>query len=211
MIAVDASRLMGGRVGRGDRSKLDAAVDAALALAWSALQAGDRAGLVVFDRERRLFVEPLARRAALGVFVESLAPVKARLVEADYRVLSESLLGRRQKRSLVVILTDFAETDPDALLTPVSLLARRHRVLLVALRDRRFDALDPQHVSAASRGAGRARSGLYERIVLDDLLREREETLARLRLKGIHTLDLVSEEVTARVLNRYLEMRFEDV
>lgn len=210
MIAVDASRLMGSRAG-GGRTKLDAAVDAALALAWSALHAGDRVGLVVFDRERRVFLEPLARRAALGAFVESLAPVQSRLVEADYRVLSASLLGRRQKRSLVVVLTDFAETDPESLLTPLGLLARRHRVLLVALRDRRFDALDPRRAGAGGGGrrARREAPALYERIVLDDLLREREQTLARLRLAGIHTLDLVSEEVTAAVLNRYLAMRYQ--
>jgi uncharacterized protein (DUF58 family) len=213
MIALDASRLMGSRVGAGERTKLDTAVDSALALAWCALQAGDRAGLIVFDRERRLFLEPQAQRAALGAFVASLAPVQSRLVETDYRVLARSLLGRRQKRSLVVILTDFATSDPEALVTPLALLARRHRVLLVALRDRRFDALDPRRARARSPGEkmrGRA-SRLYERIALDDLLVEREQTLARLRLHGIYTLDLVSEEVTASVLNRYLAMRREDI
>jgi uncharacterized protein (DUF58 family) len=194
MIAVDASRLMGGRIG--ERTKLDCAVDTALALAWSALHAGDRAGLVVFDREPRHLLEPLARRAHLGAFVDALAPVESRLVEADYRVLVGALLGRGRRRALVVVLTDFAESDASALVTPLALLARRHQVLLVALRDRRFlgieeDARDP-----------------YERIVLDDLLQEREETLARLRLQGVHTLDLVSEAVTASVLNRYLALRF---
>lgn len=212
MVAIDASRLMGGWASASEqpsegarRTKLDAAIDAALALAWSALHAGDRAGLVVFDRERRLFLEPLARRAHLGAFVDALAPVDSRLVEADYRVLASTLLSRRQRRSLVVILTDFAESDADALVTPLALLARRHRVLLVALRDRRFDALDPRR---APQTLDPSKQGVYERIVLDDLLREREETLARLRLQGVYTLDLVSEEVTASVLNRYLEMRY---
>ena len=208
MIAVDSSRLMGGWVGSEERTKLDAAIDSALVLAWSALYAGDRAGLVVFDRERRVFLEPLARRAQLGAFVDALAPVDSRLVEADYRVLASTLLARRQRRSLVVILTDFAEADAAALLTPLALLARRHRVLLVALRDPRFDVLEPRH---SARSAAPSAAGLYPRIVLDDLLREREATLARLRLQGVHTLDLASAEVTASVLNRYLEMRYSSV
>lgn len=209
IIAVDASRLMGSRVGASERTKLDCAVDSALALAWTALQAGDRAGLLVFDRERRLQLEPLARRVALRAFVEALSPVASRLVEADYRVLARSLLGRRQKRSLLVVLTDFAESDPGALVAPFALLARRHRVLLVALRDRRFDVLDPRRAGRAS--DDRRRGALYRRIVLDDLLREREQTLARLRERGVHTLDLASEEITAPVLNRYLAMRYESV
>ena len=118
--------------------------------------------------------------------------------------------GRRQKRSLVVILTDFAETDPESLVTPLALLARRHQVLLVALRDHRFDVLDPRRPSGERKNR-KGQGSFYERIVLDDLLREREETLARLRLRGVQTLDLVSEEVTSAVLNRYLAMRYEAV
>ena len=181
MVAVDASRLMGGHIGETERTKLDCAVDAALAVAWSALHGGDRAGLVVFDRERRLFLEPLARRVHLGAFVDALAPVDSRLVEANYGALAKSLLGRRQRRSLVVVLTDFAESDASALIAPLALLARRHRILLVALRDRRFSRLEEPE------------RDVYERIVLDDLLREREETLARLRRQGVQTLDLISE------------------
>ncbi len=206
IVAVDASRLMGGRVAANERTKLDCAVDAALTLAWSALHAGDRAGLLVFDRERRLALEPVARRAHLGAFVDALAPIQSRLVEADYHVLARSLLGRRQKRVLLVILTDFAESDPDSLVTPLGLLARRHQVLLVALRDPRFDVLDPRQAPARSQPT--SEQDLYRRIVLDDLLQEREATLARLRLRGVQTLDLVPEEVTARVLNRYLTIRY---
>ena len=89
------------------------------------------------------------------------------------------------------------------IITPLALLARRHRVLLVALRDESFGALDASEAS----GAGDA-GDLYRRIVLDDLLREREETLSRLRQRGLHTLDLVSQEVTAPVLNHYLALRY---
>ncbi len=60
LIAVDASRLMAGDVD--GRNKLDYAVDAALALAYAALQAGDRVGLIAFDRELRGFCAPRAQR-----------------------------------------------------------------------------------------------------------------------------------------------------
>src|SRR5207245_11036866 len=64
LIALDTSRLMGGRVGA--RTKLDYAVDGALALAYAALTAGDRVGLVVFDREVRGHPRPRAPRTAPG-------------------------------------------------------------------------------------------------------------------------------------------------
>jgi len=203
LIAVDASRLMGGR-SRG-RTKLDHAVDAALALAYAALASGDRAGMAVFDARVRAELAPRSHRSGLGDFVELLRPVQPRLVEADYRALARALTTRQQRRALVVVLTDFVEADPASLVGPLALLARRHRVLLVAIRDRLFDGLDARSPA----GADPARHG-FRRVVLDDLLREREQTLARLRRAGLHTLDLVPERITAGVLNRYLELRYGD-
>jgi hypothetical protein len=76
-------------------------------------------------------------------------------------------------------------------------------VLLIAIRDRVFRELD-----AGEGGEGEAGLGLYRRIVLDDLLREREVALGRLRRRGLQTLDLPPEAITATVLNRYLAIRY---
>src|SRR5204862_362348 len=85
---------------------------------------------------------------------------------------------------------------------PLVLLARRHRVLLVAMRDPAYEALAP----GAPPGAD-APLDLYRRIVLDELLREREAALGRLRRGGLETVDLLPEAITAEVLNRYLAIR----
>ena len=205
LVAVDSSRLMGARFEAGGRTKLDCAIDGALALVYTALVSGDRAGLVVFDREPHTALAPRARCAELGLFVEHLRDVQSRLVEADYRALTRHLLTERQKRSLVVILTDLGEADPSVLITPLTVLARHHRVLLVALRDHAFDLLDARVETGSPEPAGER--ALYRRIVLDDLLREREATLTRLRRAGLRTLDLVAEDVTSSVLNRYISLR----
>jgi len=224
IVALDTSRLMGSRTGDspeqatagGDRAgeralaewygrtKLDHAVDAALALVFAALAAGDRAGLFAFDRELRTHLEPRAHRADLGLFVDALQPLESRLVEADYRVLTREVLARQTKRALVIVLTDFVESEPAELVQPLALLARRHQVLLVALRDRLFSQLGETGAAVAQADGEQA---LYRSIVVDDLLREREETLARLNRSGLHTLDLLPEQATAGVLNRYLALR----
>jgi len=45
-------------------------------------------------------------------------------------------------------------------------------------------------------------------LVLDDLLHERETALAALRRRGVETLDLFPEAITAPLLNRYLALRY---
>jgi uncharacterized protein (DUF58 family) len=201
VIALDASRLMAGRIA--ERTKLDYAVDASLALTYAAMGAGDRVGMAVFDGEVRGFIPPRRGRADLGQFVEMLRPVQPRMVEADFQALARTLAARQRQRSLLVILTDFVEADAAPFVAPLAVLARRHRVLLIAIRDRVFRELD-----AVEEGEAEDALGLYRRIVLDDLLREREVALGRLRRRGLQTLDLPPEAITAAVLNRYLAIRY---
>jgi uncharacterized protein (DUF58 family) len=198
IIAVDASRLMAGEVD--GRSKLDHAVDAALALAYAALTTGDRVGLVVFDREVVAYLAPRAHRHHFGACLELLQPIQPRLVEADHHALLRWVNARHRQRALVVVLTDFVEAGATAFRAPLALLARRHRVVLVAVRDRVYRLLDA--------GGGTADPlDLYRRVVLDDLLRQRETALAVLRRGGAQTLDLAPEAITGAVLNRYLALR----
>jgi hypothetical protein len=123
-------------------------------------------------------------------------------VEADYRTLAREVGARQRRRALVVVLTDFVEVDAASLVAPLVLLARRHRVLLVAIRDRAYEALAPAGPPAAD-----GPLDLYRRIVLDELLRAREAALGRLRRGGLETVDLLPEAITAEVLNHYLAIR----
>ena len=200
LVALDASRLMGARVG--ERTKLDFAVDAALGLIYASLISGDRVGLAVFDRELRAHLAPRSRRAALGAFVEALRPIQPRLVEADHAGFVRALARLQRQRALVVVLTDFVEAESERLAEPFAVLGRRHRVLLVAVRDPIFARLDP-----AAGAKTEATSLLHSRLVLDDLLHERESALAALRRRGVETVDLPPEAITAAVLNRYLAIR----
>ncbi len=203
VIALDASRLMAGRIGM--RTKLDHAVEASLALASAALQAGDRVALAAFDRELRGFLAPRSDRRELGHVVDFVRPLEPRLVEADYPALVRGLTLRQRQRALVVVLTDFVEVDPTAFTGALGVLGRRHEVLLVAIRDPIYAELDP---AAGIGPQADAMAHAYRRIVLDDLLHEREIALARLRRQGLHTLDLPPAEMTAPVLNRYLALRY---
>ena len=49
---------------------------------------------------------------------------------------------------------------------------------------------------------------LYRRLVLDDLLRDRETALARLRRSAVQTVDLPPDRIVAPLLNRYLQFRY---
>lgn len=200
IIALDCSRLMGSRVD--DRSKLDHAVDAALALAYMSLSCGDRVSLLVFDRQVRGCWARRGQRGDFGPLVELLRRVEPLPVEPDYGRLVREIGAVQKQQALVVVLTDFVEVAAASLIDPLAILARRHRSLLVAIRDRVYEAWDQDEPDTGDD------LGLYRRLVLDDLLRERETALGKLRRRGFQTLDLPPTQLTAPVLNRYLALRY---
>ena len=215
LLALDRSRLMGAQAPDGHSAgtrpsgflptKLDHAIDAALALAFASLAAGDRVGLMVFDRTVAQLVSPVVHRASLGRFVDALSAVQTVPFEADYRRVARDLLTLHRKRAMVIVLTDFMEVDRDELIRPMSLLARHHEVVFVALREPILEQLEEEPAGRAKAETGSIE--LYRRIVLSDLLREREERLVTLRREGVSVLDVPPSEATASALNRYIELR----
>lgn len=220
LICVDQSRLMGTRAanpsatatataGEGDfaSTKLDHAIDAALALSFASLAAGDRVGLTIFDRGMQVYLPPAPHRSSLGRFVEALSEIAPQGGEADYRKVTREILSRQRKRAMIVVLTDFMEVDRDELIQPMSLLSRQHEVVFVALREpilEQLEELDPRGADAlVDREAMRLRQ-----IVLSDLLQEREGRLVELRRQGLSVLDVSPREATAQTVNRYLELRY---
>jgi len=199
MIAVDTGRLMAGQIEA--TSKLDYAIDCAVALARASKEYGDRVGFLAFDRELRVFNRPRAGFSGVGGIIRATLALSPFPFEPNYRVLVETLARHQKRRALVVVLTDFVEGSASRELEEyLAVLARRHCVMLVAMRDRMLGELD-------QRDPAITRERLYRRLALQDLAGEREAALARIAKFGAQTLDLDPAHITAPVLNRYLAIR----
>jgi uncharacterized protein (DUF58 family) len=199
-IAVDTSRLMGANVGQ--QTRLDQAVDVALLLADGALGSQDRVGMIAFDRSVHARIGPLRRRSDLGAFVAFTQPLHPRMVEPDYRGLARALLGSLGQRALIFVLSDFTEMEEDVVVASLGLLAKRHRVVLAGLRDPAFARLEVREPG------GEDGLALYRRLVVADLLEAREKVVGRLRRAGVDVIDCAAEQISARALDRYLQMRY---
>jgi uncharacterized protein (DUF58 family) len=199
MIAIDTGRLMAGQIDA--TSKLDYAIDCAIALARASKEYGDRVGFIAFDRELRVFTRPKAGFSGVGGIVRATMALRPFPFEPNYRVLVETLARHQKRRALVVVLTDFVEGSASRELEEyLAVLARRHVVVLVAMRDRMLGELDERDPLIT-------RERLYRRLALQDLAGEREAALARIAAFGAQTLDLDPARITAPVLNRYLAIR----
>jgi uncharacterized protein (DUF58 family) len=135
MLLLDAGRLMSAPLE--DRTRLDAAVDAAVSVALVADVVGDRAGVVAFDDRIRRRLPP--RRAGGDAVVRALFDLEPRPVDADYELAFQTVEGA--KRSLIVIFCDLLEeAAARPLVDAVPMLARRHVVIVASVRDPDLDA-----------------------------------------------------------------------
>jgi len=84
--------------------------NAALSLAQVATQCGDRVGLLAYGRAVQHNVAAGRGPQHLRIIVDSLALVRGEASEADHSRAARVLLTAQNRRSLVVWITDFAET-----------------------------------------------------------------------------------------------------
>jgi uncharacterized protein (DUF58 family) len=196
---IDCGRLMAGDTGDG-LSPLDHAFNAMLLLAHVALIRGDQVGLLAFSDRVRAYVAPGGGPRRIRRLVHSVHNVFPELVESRYDRAFIELEERCRKRSLVVVLTNlFDELSAQLAGQYLRNLRGRHLPLAVLLRDHDLFALADR--------AGDHGPALYQGAAAAALLNWRERVLAGLRQSGVLTLDVFPEELSALLVNRYLEIK----
>jgi uncharacterized protein (DUF58 family) len=197
-ILVDAGRLLRARIG--DRTMLDVSVTAALTLAQVALTSGDRVGLLAYGRRLQHRVAPARGASHLRTLLEALATVRADGVDADHITATATVLAAQRRRGLIVWLTDVAETAgvPDVIEQAMTITSR-HLVLFVVLRQ--LDLHD------LAQRAPRSPEDMYRVLAAQETLERREALLHGLRQRGALVLEVAANEMSAGVIDRYLEVK----
>jgi uncharacterized protein (DUF58 family) len=191
---VDAGRLSASPVG--DRTRLDAALDALAAVGAVADVVGDRIGAVVFDDEVRRTIPP--RRAGAAALVRLLDEVEPSIVDSDHEGAFAQVAGR--KRSLVVVFTDLLDgAAARPLLAAMPALVRRHAVLVVQVSD-------PDLVRAVTEVPSERRD-LLVASVASELLAEQDAVRARLRSMGAVALEAPVDGLASACVAAYLRLK----
>jgi uncharacterized protein (DUF58 family) len=194
MLACDAGRLMGMRVG--NVRKLDLALAALMRVAAAALQRGDLVGLIIFDGEVRHIIPPRGGSGQLSRLVRASLHVGSDHTETAFTPAFVQANQMLVRRSMILLATDF---DNDAqgwdLQRNMAQLVRRHAVIVAAVRDPVYH----QTLAAEVRTPEHA----YRQLSALTLLEERLSVLAGIRAGGVHVIDAEPHEITGPMLNTY--------
>jgi len=180
--------------------RIDRAISAALATAWVALKGGDRVALFGFAARPLAATPFVAGSGAFPRLQRAAAMLDYRAEEPNFTLALATLAERLQRRSLVVVFSEFTDpTSADLLLESVGRLTRRHLVLFVTLADEELEGIAaeaPQDMAALAMAVG-----------ADALLRERGLVLARLRQMGVEVIEARHDRLDTRLLDAYLALR----
>ncbi len=196
---IDCGRMMAGDTGDG-LSPLDHALNAMLMLSHVALIRGDQVGLLAFSDTVKAYVPPGGGSRRINRIIHSVHNLFPELVESRYDRAFVELEKRCRKRSLVILISNlFDDVNARIIGDHLGNLVGKHLPLGVFLRD--------QDIFALADNAPESGPGLYSGAAAAALLTWRERALAGLRLHGVLTLDTFPADMTAPLINRYLQIK----
>ena len=180
--------------------RIDRAVSAALTAAYVALKGGDRVALFGFARHPEVMTPFIADARAFHRLQAAAAGLDYHAEEPNFVLALATLTARLQRRSLIVLFSDFTDpTGAELMIESVGRLVERHLVLVVTMEDTEIAALQAAEPDSLS--------DIAMAVTADSLARQRALVLQRLRALGVDVLEAPHEQIGYRLIDRYLEIK----
>ncbi|MFC0588834.1 DUF58 domain-containing protein [Novosphingobium aquiterrae] len=181
-------------------ARIDRAVSAALATAYVALKGGDRAALFGFAARPEVFTPFVADARDFHRLQGAAAALDYHAQEPNFTLALATLAGRLQRRSLIVVFSDFTDpTSAQLMIESIGRLTQRHLVLFVTMADAELDEL-------ATRPPADMQS-LAMAATADALLRQRALVLSRLRQLGVDVIEAPHDKIGMRLIDSYMAIK----
>ena len=180
--------------------RIDRAVSAALATAYVALKGGDRVSLFGFAARPEVMTPFIASSQEFYRLQRAAASLDYRAEEPNFTLALATLASRLQRRSLVVVFSDFTDpTSAELMIESIGRLVARHVVLFVTLADEELEDLSaarPDDLQTLSMA-----------VSADLLLRQRALVTRRLKQLGVDVIEAPWRQVGTRLIDAYLTIK----
>jgi uncharacterized protein (DUF58 family) len=198
VLAIDSGRQMCEPVA--GVARIDRALEASLLLAFGALKAGDRVGLYAFDERPRLWSGTLAGQGAFTQLQRLASRIDYEAVETNYTLGLVQLSANLQRRSLVVIFSEFTDsTTAELMIEHIARLLKTHLVLFVVIQDEELQSLERAPIERSE--------DVTKAVLAGTLAAEREAVLTRLNRMGVEILQADIAQLGPALLARYFAIK----
>jgi uncharacterized protein (DUF58 family) len=180
--------------------RIDRAVSAALATAYVALKGGDRVALFGFAARPEVSTPFVSGSREFHRLQSAAAGLDYRAQEPNFTLALATLAGRLQRRSLIVIFSDFTDpTSAELMIESIGRLVARHVVLFVTMADEELE-----EIAVAEPGDMQT---LAMSVTADSLLRQRALVTRRLKQLGVDVIEAPYSQIGTRLIDAYLAIK----
>lgn len=180
--------------------RIDRAVSAALATSYVALKGGDRVALFGFAARPEVSTPFVTDSREFHRLQSAAAGLDYHAQEPNFTLALATLAGRLQRRSLIVIFSDFTDpTSAELMIESIGRLVARHVVLFVTMTDEELEDL-----AVAEPGDMQA---LAMSVTADSLLRQRALVTRRLKQIGVDVVEAPHSQIGTRLIDAYLAIK----
>lgn len=178
----------------------DYAINASLVLSYVAIRKDDKAGLITFDERFETFVPASKQSGQMEMLMDSLYAQKTSFGETDYFSLCVHVDKHINRRSLLVLYTNFSDmVSMRRQMSYLQQLARKHVVLVVFFLDKeQQEFIDTPAVDVED---------YYRHVIAEKFSYEKRLIVSTLRQNGIYSLLTTPDQLSVNIINKYLELK----
>lgn len=180
--------------------RIDRAVSAALTTSYVALKGGDKVALFGFAARPEVATPFVGDAREFHRLQSAAAGLDYHAQEPNFTLALATLAGRLQRRSLIVVFSDFTDpTSAELMIESIGRLVSRHLVIFVTMQDAELDEI--------ADAAPQDMQGLAMAVTADSLLRQRTLVTSRLRQLGVDVIEAPHAQIGTRLIDAYLEIK----
>ena len=179
---------------------LDYAINSSLILSNTALLKYDKAGLITFNQKVETFLRAERGNKTIAKILDLLYNQKTEHLESDFAYLSAFVRRNVSHRSLMVLYTNFESiASLHRQLGYLKHIAKNH-VLLVVL-------FENTEIKTFAQGEAHTLEAIYAKTIAEKFIYEKKLIVKELKNHGIHTSLTKPEDLSANLVNKYLELK----
>lgn len=195
---IDKSRLM--KMPFDGLTLLDYSINAALVIANIAIKKGDKTGLISFSEKVNTLIPAENRFTQMNKIQEALYKENTQFLDANYEVLSNTVLRKLQQRSMILLFTNFESLiSMRRQLKYIKAMAAKHLVVVIFFENTEVKELinDPAKNTEV----------IYQKTIAEKFAFEKRQIIKELKQNGIYSVLTPPQQLTVNTINKYLELK----
>ena len=183
---------------------LDYSINAALMLANISIKRQDKAGLWTFEKKTDVFLKADNKIVQVRKIVDALYHIDTNFKESNYQYVLTDSLKKIQKRSLLILFTNFETLDALKRQLPyLRALAKKHLLLTIIFENTLLNEVHSRKINTTK--------DIYIQTIASKFVHEKQLIIQELQMHGIKTVYTKPADLSVNLLNKYLEIKRQEI